>query len=295
MATMLDAALPLSPRPLHQSTEYRQALRLTEAKTTTLADDTLVLRRTLKGIPVAMLPRATVSKETLPEMIRAAGLRRDLLVISPDHPAPWLGDIGAVAVMSPTYVADLDLTGDLRAQMHQKWRNRLTAAGKQGLRVTRQNLPVKPDNWILQQDAQQQSARGYATWSDALTLAYSKANRGSAKLFTAFDGKEQIAAMLILCHGDRATYHVSHATHAGRDASAHNLLLWEAMTWLVKKGVSRLELGQVDTEKAAGLARFKLGTGAKVRPLGGTWLWWPPLGKTLAPLKFLDQKQMRAV
>jgi hypothetical protein len=66
------------------------------------------------------------------------------------------------------------------------------------------------------------------------------------------------------------------------------------MTWLASKGVQSLELGQVDTVKAAGLARFKLGVGADLRPLGGTYLWWPPLGKVLSPLKYLDQRAMRA-
>ena len=60
------------------------------------------------------------------------------------------------------------------------------------------------------------------------------------------------------------------------------------------KGVTKLELGQVDTEKAAGLARFKLGTGATLRPLGGSWIWWPPLGKLLSPLRLLDRKAMSA-
>ncbi|WP_294225914.1 GNAT family N-acetyltransferase [uncultured Shimia sp.] len=267
---------------------------MTEAQTKTLADGTLVLRRTIAGVPLAMLPRATVEKETLAGLVREAGLRRDVLVINPDHPAPWLGDLGAVPVMTPTQVAELDLTGDLRGQMHQKWRNRLVFAEGQGLRLTRQNLPYKPDNWILQQDAQQQATRGYATWSEALTLAYSKANRGSAKLFMAFDGKEPVAAMLFLRHGDSATYHISHTTEAGRAASAHNLLLWEGMSWLASKGVTTLELGQVDTEKAAGLARFKLGTGATLRPLGGSWIWWPPLGKLLSPLKYLDRALMAA-
>jgi lipid II:glycine glycyltransferase (peptidoglycan interpeptide bridge formation enzyme) len=243
---------------------------------------------------MAMLPRARITKGTLPHLIRDAGLRQNLLVVSPDHPASWLSDLGAVAVMSPAYVADVTLTGDLKAQMHQKWRNRLVAAQSQGLRITRQNLPNKPDNWILRQDNAQQSSRNYKAWPDALTLAYAQSNRSCAKLFTAFDGKTEIAAMLFLIHGNNATYHIGHTTDQGRAVSAHNLLLWEAMTWLASKGVQSLELGQVDTVKAAGLARFKLGVGADLRPLGGTYLWWPPLGKVLSPLKYLDQRAMRA-
>ncbi len=294
MALMLDATLPLPVRPLQQSDEYAEALRQNAVQTVRLSDGTLVLRRKLRGVPVAMLPRAQVSRDSLPAQIREARLQRTVLVVSPDAPAPWLAELGAVAAMTPSFVAELDLTGDLRAQMHQKWRNRLVFAERQGLRITRQNLPGKPDNWILQQDANQQAARGYKTWSDALTLAYAKANRGSAKLFTAFEGSDQVAAMLFLRHGDCATYHVGHATARGRELSAHNLILFEAMSWLASQGVQKLELGQIDTEQTPGLARFKLGAGATARPLGGTWIWWPPLGRTLAPLKLLDRRQMAA-
>ncbi|KPA21950.1 FemAB family protein [Shimia sp. SK013] len=292
---MFDASSSFLPwSPLHQSDEYARTLAQVDAKTTRLADGTLVLQRRIRGFETAMLPRANISQNSMLGLIRDSGMHKNLLVVTPDDPAPWLANLGAVAVMSPSHVAHVDLSGDLEAQMHQKWRNRLRAAERQNLRITRQNLPVKPDNWILRHDGDQQKARRYKTWTDALTLAYAKANRGNAKLFTAFDGKTEVAAMLFLRHGDCATYHIGHTTDQGRATNAHNLLLWEAMTWLASKGVTHLELGQVDTETSPGLARFKLGVGARVRPLGGTWLWWPPLGKALTPLKYLDRRAMSA-
>jgi hypothetical protein len=48
---------------------------------------------------------------------------------------------------------------------------------------------------------------------------------------------------------------------------------------LARRGITRLDLGTLDTEAAPGLARFKLGSGAAARALGGTWLWWPPLAR----------------
>ncbi len=291
---MFDASPLLPWTPLHQSGEYARALTQLDAKTTRLADGTLVSHRRIRGIETGMLPRAEISQDSLLPLIRDAGMRKHLWVVSPDHPAPWLADLGAVAVMSPAYVAQVDLDGDLEVQMQPKWRNRLRAAERQNLRITRQNLPLRPDNWILQRDREQQKARGYKPWRDAVTLAYAKTNRGNAKLFTAFDGKAEVAAMLFLRHGDSATYHIGHATDQGRAKNAHNLLLGQAMAWLASKGVSHLELGQVDTDTSPGLARFKLGAGAKLRPLGGTWLWWPPLGKALTPLKYLDRRAMSA-
>jgi len=118
------------------------------------------------------------------------------------------------------------------------------------------------------------------------------ANPGQAKLFTAFDGRDPVAQMLFLRHGGGATYHIGHTTGRGRALSAHNLLLWNAMCWLAAKGHRRLDLGLISTDKAAGLARFKLATGATARALGGTWLWWPPLGRALRPLAALDRRAM---
>ncbi|CUH53231.1 GNAT family N-acetyltransferase [Shimia marina] len=289
---MFDAQMPLPAKPLQQSGEYRQAVTMVGGQSVTLSDGTLVLQRRFGKLPVALLPRAQLCRDTLGDNLRAANLHKSLLVISPDHPAPWLASLGAVGLMSPSYVAQLSLTGDLRAQMHQKWRNRLTFSQSQNLRITRQNLPSKPDIWLLQKDQDQQSARGYKTWSEELTRAYGRANPGAAKLFTAFDGKHEVAAMLFLCHGRSASYHIGHSTPHGRSLCAHNLLLWEAMQWLSAKGVTQLELGTIDTDKAPGLARFKLGTGAKPRALGGTWGWWPPLGRLMSPLNLLDRRLM---
>ena len=73
-----------------------------------------------------------------------------------------------------------------------------------------------------------------------------------------------------------ASYHVGWSGPEGRAANAHPLLLWSAMQALAAEGINRLDLGDVNTEDAPGLARFKIGAGANVRPLGPTIL-LPPL------------------
>jgi lipid II:glycine glycyltransferase (peptidoglycan interpeptide bridge formation enzyme) len=78
--------------------------------------------------------------------------------------------------------------------------------------------------------------------------------------------------MLYLIHGTAATYHVGWSGEEGRRLGAHNLLLWEAMSRLAAHGVRRLDLGGVNTQSSAGVARFKLGAGGEVVTLAGTWL-----------------------
>lgn len=297
MMIMFDATPSnLAPCALQQHPDFAAALRAC-GKTPLMLngpDRLLVMQRRFRGgLRVALMSRAALTEpQLLRDRIREAGLRRHLILLSPDHPTPQLARIGAVPVMTPASVAEIDLSvarDERRAALHQKWRNRLRHAEQQGLRVTRQNMPLKPDHWLLRADAAQQSRLGYRSWPAALTLAFARENPGAAKLFTAFEGRDPVAAMLFLRHGAGATYHMGHITARGRAVSAHNLLLWQAAGWLAAKGHRRLDLGLIDTQRAAGLARFKLGAGASARVLGGTWAWWPPLGKTLRPLAALDR------
>lgn len=287
-------------RALPQTPEFAAALRLTGQSPMVLdrMQDMLVLRRKFHGVPLAMVNRARLHKPArLLEILQEEGLRRTPVILSPEQPTPDLGRLGALPLMTPASVGILDILPDRearRAGLEQKWRNRLHHAESQPLRITRQNMPITQDHWLLQADAAQQKSRRYRSWPQPLTLAYTEANRGCAKLFEAHDGRDVVAGILILTHGDSATYHVAHSTDHGKRLSAHNLLMWSAMDWLAAKGIQDLDLGVINTEDAAGLARFKLGTGARLEKLGGTWIYWPPLGRRLAPLAALDLGLMGA-
>ncbi|MEP2715760.1 GNAT family N-acetyltransferase [Pseudophaeobacter sp.] len=288
-------------RPLQQTPEFQRALSACGQATTVLPElnHTLVTKRRFwGGVELAMINRAPLScPRHLTEALHANGLSRTPFILSPDRPTPNLGTIGALPLICPASTAVLDLTKSRPqrlAGLHQKWRNRLNRARENQLRVSRQNMPLDANHWLFSADLAQQQQRGYRSWPIGLTLAYAKANPGQAKLFQAFEGKEPLAAILILRHGNTATYHISHSTQRGKQLSAHNLLIWEASNWLVSKGCLQLDLGLINTEEAPGLARFKLGTGARLVKLGGTWALWPPLGKLLTPLARLDAKRMSA-
>ncbi|WP_300030897.1 GNAT family N-acetyltransferase [uncultured Roseobacter sp.] len=294
---MFDA-VHADPSPaLQQSREYAQTLELLGQSPKRLADGTLTLHRRWCGIPLTMLPRARMpDPETTLACLASVGVRGPV-IFSPDHPSD-LSEIGALPLVSPATVARLDLTPPpdaLEAHLHQKWRNRLRHARAQGLRVTRQNMPDDPNHWLFQADSAQRKQRRYHTWPTSLTLAWMRANRSGAKLFTAFDGRDAVAALLILRHGTGAAYHMGHTTEPGRRSSAHTLLLWYAMMWLHGKGVTSLDLGTIDTEDTPGLTRFKLGTGAEPQRLGGTWLCWPPLTTRLGPLARMDRTLMQGL
>ena len=181
-------------------------------------------------------------------------------------------------IMTPATVAVLDLRGsygDWLAAMTAKWRNALRKAEYAGLTVLVEAFSRADHKWILDADQVQQKKRGYRALPSALTHSFSVLNHEGTIVVTAADGDQIIAAMIFLVHGPNATYHVGWTSIAGRAANAHNLCLSTAMDVLADRGVEAIDLGYIDTENTPGLARFKLGSGAKARTLGGTWIAMP--------------------
>ena len=188
---------------------------------------------------------------------------------------PALRLAGYVQVMSPAHVAELDLTGGAPAiweRAHGKWRNRAAKARKSGLRLRNDVFAGQEDNWLLSAEAQSRGEKAYKALPLAQTVAWAAANPGQARLFVLEQGTKPIAGMLFFRHGDAVTYMTGWTGAEGREISAHHLILMRAAAWYAGRGVVRLDLGSVDTEAAPGLARFKLGSGAALRPLGGSWL-----------------------
>lgn len=281
---------PCEP-PLQQSTAFARALQATGRPFSRLPCGAIVLRRSWGPVAVQMLARADASANRL-AALRDASLSGPA-ILSPDRPPAR--DLPLVPLVSPVCFGVLSLRtseAGLRAALHQKWRNRLRHAERHPLKVTRSNLPPRPDHWLLRAEADRQVARGYRNWPADLTCAYARETPGAAKLFVAHLDGAAVAAVLLLRHGAAATYHIGYTEASGRAASAQTLLMWQAICWLRRKGVKRLDLGTLDTEKGAGLARFKLGTGATPVRLGGTWLWWPPLTRLARPLTALDRRLM---
>jgi len=72
-------------------------------------------------------------------------------------------------------------------------------------------------------------------------------------------------------HGQAATYQIGWTNDAGRNAYAHNLLLYKGMEALKERGIRSLDMGGINTGRSAGIARFKITSGAQVVTLAGTF------------------------
>lgn len=181
-------------------------------------------------------------------------------------------------VMTGYSTVTLDLTPSLeqlRGALDGKWRNRLVAAEAAGMTVQPVGANPAQFRWLLEQEDDMRDRRGVVGLPSSFTELYIKA-RGSparsALILRADHRGARVAAIMILLHGSAATYHVGWSDDTGRRIGAHNLLLWQAMASLKQRGVRQLDLGGVNTQRSAGIARFKLGMGGRVTRLAGTFL-----------------------
>jgi len=187
-------------------------------------------------------------------------------------------------------ITELIEPSEMRARLHQKWRNQLKKAEASELVVTDQPLDATRHKWFLNAEAAQQVAQRYKSYPSHFLLAYSAANKGQARVYTALRQGRPIAAMLVLKHGHMATYQAGVTTPEGRAHCAHNLILWQIMCDLQKRRIQRLDLGRADL--SPGLRRFKLGSGANIETLAGSFLfhhWFAPQSGISRPTEKVAQ------
>lgn len=247
-----------------------------------------VIRRRICAAPVTWLARGPVWQRDIPFDLRRhalATLARDLpgvTLVSPEtaEDGQAMKAAGLHQFVQARSVAEIDLTmpeAVRLARQDGKWRNRLRRAQDAGLDVIHRPLDPAGDAALLARELAQRKARRYAALPPAFTETWARVDPAAARLFLARRGGAPVAFMLVLLHPPAATYHVGWTGPAGRATSAHQLLLWQASNWLANEGFQRFDLGQADIENAPGLARFKTGSGAALRPLGPTFLALPRL------------------
>lgn len=131
--------------------------------------------------------------------------------------------------------------------------------------------------WLYAAEGAQRLARRYRALPPGFAEVWRTAAPGSFLLYEARKGGQPVAGTLILRHWPWASYHLSWSGAEGRRHNAHRLLLWRAACDLQDDGFAALDLGDVNSGAAPGLADFKAGTGAEIRALGPTLLVLPRL------------------
>lgn len=289
--TIEDAGhLPPGPCALQQHPRYGAAVTALGGGVVQLRDDggatALIVRRKLGPVPVCWMPRGPVTAPGLdPDAsIRAilAHLPRGVRLVLPGDAAqaPLYRAAGYSAILTGAHVAELDLHPPKAARLaaqHGKWRNRLHRALDGPLQITHRAFDPASDTGLFSLEQAQRRARRYRALPARFTLAYAATGVDAARVFLAHHKGGLAGFLLLLLHPPVATYHIGWTGPEGRRLGAHPLLLWRASNWLAQNGVTRLDLGSLDTKTAPGLARFKLGMGARAVALGPTLLRLPCL------------------
>lgn len=188
-------------------------------------------------------------------------------------PEAGMAGFGLIPLVTPAHHAIWDIglgPAMLRAGMAGKWRNRLVAAERSGLRVQRGG----DKDWtaLIAAEAGQRAARGYRALPPGFSVSLPE---GARRIWVWRQDGQVRAAMGFVVEGGTASYHLGWADAVARGAGAHGVMLWQAVLALRREGMRWIDLGLINDAAAPGLARFKRGTGAVVRPLGATVLVLP--------------------
>lgn len=183
--------------------------------------------------------------------------------------------MGMRRVMTGYSSARVDLTqptDDLRRSLHVKWRNALTQAEAGPLRIEAKG-GRRAAVWLLERYGSLRRSRRFGgPDAEMLGAVIDGIPKHETVLLRAFAEGDAVGGALFLQHGRQASYVIGWTDPAARALNAGTLLLWKGVLTLKERGIESLDLGGIDTRNAAGIARFKLGTGGKPYTLPGTFL-----------------------
>jgi len=196
-----------------------------------------------------------------------------------EHADAFYQQVGFHKIMTGFSTAWLDLEADtatLRASLKGTWRNKLVKAERGNLTISIGGRRPNQYSWLLENESVQRTTRRYQATPIGLVPAFVAAatprSGCSVMSVTALYDRKKVAGALFLLHGNSATYHIGWSGEDGRTLDAQTRVLWEGMLALKAAGIRFLDLGGLNTAELAGIARFKLGTGAAPITLAGTYL-----------------------
>jgi hypothetical protein len=264
--------------PLQQDPRFAAALRSLGAP---VRDEPLPQNGTLyilQRFGLRFATRGPVWDAQTPTGERADTLRRARLhLLNADSADPAIRQAGFRQTHTGASVAEMVLDDKIMQRLHPKWRATWRKAQASGLTLGQERWCARRHDWLLRADLAQQRKAGFRALPHALIPAFAAIAPDAVMVHTAWLDNSVVAAMVFLQHAPVVTYHLGWTGDLGRKTGAHYLILTGAAAGFGARGCHRLDLGGVDTDNSPGLARFKIGTGASIRTLGGTWIKVPGL------------------
>ena len=241
----------------------------------------------LKG-PVWLKDISAEQKQQVIENVRARYPLKyfNLFAFSPEHGAETetseldsYKKMGFRRIISGNSTVLIDLSQSeeqLWQNLYGKNRTHIRKGEKNGFEVVFGDHNHRYTDWLLSQERKQQKEKKYQGLPVELVQGYGDFTVKGKGVYTAFaveaGDDEPMSGVLFLCHGRCATYHIGWNGPRGRKARALNLLLWKMIVKLKAAGFETIDLGGLNTEEGADIARYKLSFGGKVISLCGTFM-----------------------
>jgi lipid II:glycine glycyltransferase (peptidoglycan interpeptide bridge formation enzyme) len=161
-----------------------------------------------------------------------------------------------------TFVLDLRPSlGELRKNLDPKWRNKLSGAEKNNLKVVAGNGRDEYQTFC-QLYYQMRKRKTFETTVDV--EEFRRIQEGLAEphrmqVLICEDRGIPVAGLVVSAMGDSAIYLLGATSHAGLNTKGAYLLQWTMIQWLKENGIRWYDLGGIDPEGNPGVYSFKRG------------------------------------
>ena len=161
-----------------------------------------------------------------------------------------------------TFVLDLSPSLDeLRKKLDAKWRNKLSGAEKNNLKVIAGNGSEEYQTFC-QLYYQMRQRKNFETTVDVEEFRRIQENLADAHRMRILICENQgipVAGLIVSAMGDSAIYLLGATSDAGLNTKGAYLLQWTMIRWLKENGIRWYDLGGIDPEGNPGVYSFKKG------------------------------------
>ena len=176
---------------------------------------------------------------------------------------------------------DLNFGQDnLMMQFKKKWRYCLKKSLTSELNIRIADNNSKEFGLLITKYKELQNRNSFSGISESLILSMSEQTDSDwgFNLFVAEEGEfkeKKILGMLVMIrHGDTATYLIGLTDEKGRKLNANYALLWNAILYAKKINCKWFDIGGLDETTPQGIAHFKKGLNSSLYSLTGEWVYF---------------------
>jgi lipid II:glycine glycyltransferase (peptidoglycan interpeptide bridge formation enzyme) len=211
----------------------------------------------------------------------------------------------AAAVVQPpdTVIINLETSCEqLLANMKSKWRYNILLAGKKGVQVEVNDEEKLAEFYSLLQETAERDGiaiHSYEYYKTLFVICKNQNYSSILRLYTAKHEGDILAAIIVLFHGQHATYLYGASSNLKRNLMAAYALQWRAIQDAKEAGCRYYDLFGIPPDEnpnhpMAGLYRFKTGFGGQIIHRCGSWDYaYKPLIYTVFRIAEAFRKKLR--